>query len=60
MTKTSKPRNILMYREHTNSYKREGGVVKWVMGINECTCDEQWMLYVSVEALYFTPETIML
>ena len=26
-------------------------------GIKECTCDKHWVMYGSVESLYYTPET---
>ena len=34
-----------------------GRWARWVMGIKEGTCDEQWVLYVSDESLNSTPET---
>ena len=34
-----------------------GGWAKWAMGINEGTCDEHWVLYVSDESLNSTSET---
>ena len=34
-----------------------GGWVTQVMGIEEGTCDEPWVSYVSVESPYPTPET---
>ena len=42
-------KQTLNYREQTDGYQRGGGWedrVKWVMGINECTCDEHRVLYV--------------
>ena len=37
-----------------------GGWAKWVMGMKESTCwDEYWVLYVSDESLNSTPETII-
>ena len=33
------------------------GRAKWVMGINEGTCDEHWVLYVDDESLHSTLET---
>ena len=29
---------------------------KWVMGIKEGTCDEEWVLHISYESLNSTPE----
>ena len=34
-----------------------GGMGKYVMGINENPCDEQRVMYTSIELLYPTPET---
>ena len=36
---------------------RMGGWVKQVMGIKKCTCNEQWVLYGSVESLNSTAKT---
>lgn len=33
-----------------------GGWASWVIGIEEGTCDEHWVLYVSDESLNPTPE----
>ena len=35
----------------------DGGWAKWVMSIEEDTCDTHWMLYISDESLNFTPGT---
>ena len=54
-----KPRNRLLTIENTLMVTRgEVGErwVKWMMGIKEGTCDEHWVLYVSVESLNSTPE----
>ena len=54
-------KQTLNYREHTDGYQRgggEGGLVKQVMGIKECTsCDELEVMYGIVETLYCIPET---
>ena len=34
-----------------------GGWIKQLIGMKEGTCDEHWVLYGSVESLYWTPET---
>ena len=31
--------------------------VKYMMGMKQCTSDEQWVIYGSVESLCCTPET---
>ena len=52
-----KPRNRLLIME--NKLKVAGwevgrGWAIWVMGIKECTCDEDRVTYGSVESLYHT------
>ena len=58
--KRGKTRNRLLT---TDCWLSDGwwvrGCVKWVIGIKECTCDEHWELYRSVESLYGAPETII-
>ena len=56
-------RKALNCREQTDDYHREVGgglgvIRRWGLRIKEYTCcDEHWMLYGSVESLYYTPET---
>ena len=54
-------KQTLNYREQTDGYQSGGGQgngLNKVMEIKECTCcDEHWVMYGSVESLYYTPES---
>ena len=52
-------KQTLNYRKQTDVWGGEAGWewVKQVMGIKECTCDEQQVMYGRVESLSCTPET---
>lgn len=51
-------KQILNYRKLMVIRGQVGGRwVEWVIGIKEHTCDEHWVLYVSVESLNSAPKT---